>query len=68
MNYKYLIEEFVDPTRRKKMKAAAIGVLVVIFNKKLELGLSVEEIALIAFLLGTFILGQGAADHGKEKL
>lgn len=55
--------------KSKKFVAALVGVVAVILAFVLgELGMPIPEEKLNALLamLGTYILGQGIADHGKE--
>ena len=52
----------------KKLTAMVIGVLLPILNSKLNIGLSLEELALIESAIVAFIIGQGIADNGKERV
>ena len=50
--------------KSKKAHALILGILAVILSK--IVGLSDEEVNKIVALVGTYILGQGISDNGKE--
>ena len=54
----------------KKFQAAIVGILVVLGVQFLGLDedKATEVCQLVVGLLGTFIVGQGVADHGKGKV
>ena len=49
----------------KKLTMSILGVLITFAGN--ELGIEKDVIAMAVTLIGTFVLGQGIADHGKEK-
>jgi uncharacterized membrane protein len=58
-----------DLIASKKFTAALIGILVVIAQAvlaKLHVNVSDTQVTSMLAMLGTYILGQGIADHGKE--
>ena len=52
----------------KKLTAMVIGIALPILNSKLNIGLSIQELALIETTIVAFIIGQGIADNGKERV
>jgi len=50
----------------KKALATIAGVLVIALAPRL--GLNPEQITAILALIGTYVIGQGVADHGKEQV
>ena len=54
-----------DVFKSKKAQAVAAGILLVIFKD--ALGLSAEDATKLVELIMAYLLGQGIADHQKEK-
>jgi len=56
----------MDLIKSKKFQVAIIGVVVMLLG---EFGLDIDPEALLAIVspLIAYIIGQGVADHGKEK-
>ena len=53
--------------KSKKWWAMMVGVSVPILNKVLGLDLSQAEVTMVITPIASYILGQGVADHGKNK-
>ena len=51
----------------KKFLAAIIPTLLILINKFAGLGIPADDLTKISAFFVAFILGQGIADHGKEK-
>lgn len=50
--------------KSKKAQAVIVGLVTVLCKD--VLGLGAEEVKMIVALVGTYVLGQGLADNGKE--
>ena len=55
-----------DAFKSKKVQAVVAGILLVIFKD--ALGLSPEDAANLVKLIMAYLIGQGVADHQKEKV
>ena len=60
-------EKIQRPDIKKKLTALIVSALVLMLNDILELGISTETLTWLAGLVGTYMLGQGMADIGKER-
>lgn len=60
---KIMIELF----KSKKFLAALAGAAVVVLNKAIGLELPEADVLKILGVIASYIVGQGIADHGKEK-
>lgn len=60
-------EKLKRPEFKKKLTALILSALVLILNDILELGISADTLTWLAGLVGTYMLGQGMADIGKER-
>lgn len=54
--------------KSKKGQAMIVGLLVTLFAKTFGLELDPQQAAEVVALIVAYILGQGVADHGKEKV
>ena len=57
----------MDLLKSKKFQAAIGGIIVVIGQDLAGLNLDPETVTAIIGLVVSYIVGQGIADHGKEK-
>lgn len=62
-----LAQKMGRPEFKKKLTALIVSALVLILNDILDLGVSTETLTWLAGLVGTYMLGQGMADIGKER-
>ena len=63
---KEFIKWFKNKLASKKVRALGLGILLLVLRE--GLGLSEEAALAVAGLVGTYILGQGLADQGKEAI
>lgn len=52
----------------RKFVASASGALFVLLNEVLGLGVSENTVFQVVGLLAAYVVGQGVADHGKERI
>jgi len=53
--------------KSKKFVASLVGVIVVVVDKTVGLQLPEDTVTQVVALLAAYVVGQGLADHGKEK-
>lgn len=61
-----MLDSLKDAFTSKKFLAAVVGAIVVAFGQ--GVGLSDEQSMKISAMVVAYIVGQGVADHGKEKV
>jgi len=55
-----------DILKSKKFNVLLVGIIILIGNGIFELGLDEAEVTKMVALIGSYIVGQGFADNGKE--
>ena len=53
---------------RKKLYSMVATVILVWANGKYQLGIEPDSMKLVVGLVVAYVIGQGVADHGKEKI
>jgi len=61
-----MLDTFKQAFSSKKFLAAAIGCVVIALGS--ALGLSEDQSTKVAGLIVAYVVGQGVADHGKERV
>ena len=56
----------MDKFKSRKLWATAIMALLVVANRKLELGLDHADLATLAGLVAAYVVAQGVADKGAQ--
>lgn len=61
------MQKLARPEVRKKATTLVVSALLLVVNDIFDLGIDRETIVLLVGLAGTYMLGQGLADMGKER-